>query len=177
MKVSFQIEGAAELERNLATLGQRLHRKVIRQAVRAAQKPVLDASKRNARSMVGGQMGELLAKSLVITAPKRQRPGSYALHVQHITLGAARRRKRKITIRQGGGRRLTVRGLWHETQSGRRYYLPAVLEYGHVTGSTPVAAVPYRRQAAESTRNESIRLFSRALRTGLLREAMIARSR
>jgi len=177
MKITFVIEGGKELDANLMTLGKRVHDKVIRRSVREGQKPMLDACKRSALSIVGGEMGSLLAKTLVIKTPRKQYPGKYSLNVQHISISAARKRKRKITIKQSGGKKLTVSGLWYTSKSGRKTYIPAAIEYGHMSGGTFVPPMPYMRQAAEATQNESMRIFADELRKGLLREAIVARSR
>jgi len=154
MKAGFVIEGAKELERNLATLEKRIQKKVVRQAVRAGQKPLLARAKANAVNRVGGTMGALIAKNLVIKAPRRQQKGMYSLHVQ---------------LRSG------VSEFVHPTKSGRRHFIPADIEYGHGSDKEG-AARPYARPATDATREESIRALTRALRTGLLREAIKGRS-
>lgn len=153
MKAGFVIEGAKELERNLATLEKRIQKRVVRQAVRAAQKPLLARAKSNAASRVGGTMGALLAKNIVIRAPRRQRKGTYALHV---------------TLRPG------VPEFVHTTRAGRPHNIPSDIEYGHGADKES-AARPFLRPAADATKDESLRMLTQQLRVGILREAIQAR--
>ena len=154
MRISLQIQGAAELERMLQTLPDRVDRKVIRQAVRSAQKVVRTAEQASARSMVGGEMGDRIARSLQVRAPQRQQRGRYSLHVQ-----LARDEE----------------GFVHVTKAGRREYIPAAIEYGHMAGTTYVPAIPFGRTAAEQATASAMVTFTDALRTGLLREAIKGR--
>lgn len=161
MKITFQIDGAKELMDNLSTLGLRVQRKVVRQAVRAAQKPMQAAGRSAARALGsevdsdGVDMSELLAQHIVIAVPRKQQAGSYSLHVQ---------------MRAG------VSEFVHVSKAGRRTYIPAAIEYGHMSGTTYVPAIPFLRQAAEATVNERIRVLTEELRKGILREAIQARS-
>lgn len=154
MKAGFVIVGAKELEANLKTLGRKVQKRVVRQAVRAAQKPLLARAKANARSISrAGRMGPLMAKNIVIKAPKKQRPGTYALHVQ---------------MRAG------VDAFVHRTKGGKQYFIPALIEHGH--GPTAAqAARPFLRPAADATRGEAKRILSKELRIGILREAIKGR--
>jgi hypothetical protein len=154
MKTGFYIEGGEQVEAMLKTLPAKMQKRVIRKAVRAAQKPLLKKARANAQAMSkAGVMGPLIAKHIQIRAPKRQRRGSYSLHVQM---------------------RPRVEALWRKTKRGREYYLPAVIEYGH--GPTKEAmARPFMRPAAQRVQKEQWRLLAQELRTGLLREAIIGR--
>lgn len=70
MSASFQIDGLKELQRKLATLPERVQRKVMRPAVNAGATPVLKAARQKAKKRTG-----LLKKSLgkkVVTNKKRQ---------------------------------------------------------------------------------------------------------
>ena len=173
MKAGFYIEGAWELKSNLNTLGTRVAKKVIRKAVRAGLKSLLTKAKANARSRVGGSMGSLLAKNIVIKAPKKQKPGIYALHVQmragvpefvHYQKGAHSRLWR---VRRGK----RVPGPGKEVG---RTFIPAAIEYGHGSDKES-AARPFLRPAADTTRAETIRILTKQLRVGILREAIRGR--
>jgi hypothetical protein len=155
MKTVLQLEGAAESERDLATLPDRIEKKVIRQAVRAAQKIMQSGLRASARSMVGGQMGGRIAAALQVRAPKRQRKGGYSLNVLI----------RSDDAFTGPGRR-----------SGRKTYIPAAIEYGHITGGTYVPAIPFARTGADGCQAEVMRKFSDEMRIGILREAVKGRS-
>jgi len=168
MKIAFQIEGAAELERNLATLPDRIARNVTRRAVREAQRIMLRAGQAGARSLPRAQqrlfargeedlsMSELMARSLTIAAPRRQIAHSYSLHVQFAK---------------------DVPEFLHTSKrTGRTTYIPAAIEYGH--GATPEAAArPFMRQAAAGCQAQVIQKLSDELRIGLLRESIKGGSR
>lgn len=160
MKIAFQIQGGDELMKNLATLGLRVQKNVVRQAVRASQKPMQAAARSSAKGLGsehdrdGVDMSELLAKNIVIAAPKKQQPGTYSLHVQ---------------MRRG------VPAFVHKSKAGRETYIPAAIEYGHMAGDTYVPAIPFLRQVAEQTVNERIRVLSDEMRKGILREAIKGR--
>lgn len=179
MKMTIVIEGAKELEANLATLPQRIERKVIRQAVRDGQRPMLAAAKSNAAALGKGiehhgrDMSALLAKNIVIKAPRKQKKGSYALHVQ-MRAGV----DEFVYYRQGSHTKVTYTK--SERKIGKtvgRTYIPAAIELGHFSGDTYVPPVPFMRPAAEATQGETIRRFTDTLRTGLLREAIVGRNK
>ena len=154
MKAGFVILGAKETEAQLRTLGRRVQQKVVKQAVRAAQKPLLERARANARSISrAGRMGPLLAKHIVIKTPKRQKPGIYALHVQ---------------MRAG------IPAFTDVAENGREYYIPAAIEYGHGPSGEQVAR-PFMRPAADATRDAAKRILSQELRIGILREAIRGR--
>jgi hypothetical protein len=70
MAKALELAGAKELERKLRTLGDRVQRKVLRQAVNAAATPVVKSVKQKAKKQSG-----LLKKSLgkkIVTNKKRQ---------------------------------------------------------------------------------------------------------
>ena len=154
MKMRFQITGAKELEAKLKTLPLRLQKKVVRQAVRKAQKPMQVSAKANAQALVGGTMGGLIARSLQVRARRKQKRGSYTINVQ---------------FKAGMDKFI------EETKSGKRHFIPAAIEYGHMAGDTYVPPIPFMREAAESTVNERMRILTEQLRVGTLREAMKAR--
>lgn len=156
MKFVLKIEGAKEFEENLKTLGDRVAKKVVRKGVREGLRPMLAAEKNNALSMVGGRMGRQIAGALQIRAPKRQKRGAYTLNVQ---------------LKSG------IEEFVHTAKSGKKFYIPAAIEYGHLTGDTYVPGIPFGRSAAEATGAEVFRRYGDELRKGLLREAMIARSK
>ena len=154
MKAGFVILGAKETEAQLRTLGRRVQQKVVKQAVRAALKPLQARARANARSISrAGRMGPLLARHIVIKTPKRQKPGVYALHVQ---------------IRGG------VDAFRHTTKDGREYFIPSLIEHGHGPSGEQVAR-PFMRPAADATRDAAKRILSQELRIGILREAIRGR--
>lgn len=183
MRIGFVIEGAAELDRNLATLGSRIERSVIRRAVREAQQPMLKAAQANARALHRGSgglfaageddlsMSELLARNIVIAAPKRQIRHSYSLHVQ------MRRDVPEFVHAAKGARSIVGFNRDGSVRRGRTIgvtYIPAAIEYGHGS-SKEKAARPFMRPAADSTRNEVMARLARELGNGILREAIRGR--
>ena len=149
MKITFDIHGDKELMAKLDSLPRKMEKKVIRSAVRVTQKVMVPVAKANARSMVGGAMGDLIARNIQVRAARKQRRGSYVVNVQ---------------IKKG------IEGL--RSPTGRQHYIPAAIEYGHMAGPTYVPPIPFKRAAAESTANERMRVFREQLRIGLLREAI-----
>lgn len=147
--ISIQLEGGKDLERKLAALEKKVAKKVVRKAVRAAQKPVLTAIKANARSMVGGHMGGLIASNVVLRAQKKQRRGSYAMNV-----------------RLKGESEGAPAELIHVTKEGKRHFIPAAIEFGHGPGKEQVA-IPFGRSAADSTRAETLRILAAELKKGI----------
>lgn len=167
MRVSFQLEGAEALAAQLTQLGTKVERKVSRPAVRAGQKVLLSAAQRTARAIGTGagrvfargeddvSMSQIIADNLVIVAPSRQVKGSYSLHVQL---------------------RRQVPEFVHVSKKGKRTFIPSAIEYGH--GSTPeLAARPYMRPAAIRTVQERMRVLGKELASGILREAIVGRSK
>jgi len=170
MKCSIVIEGGKELESNLATLGRRINKKVIRGAVRAGQRPMLSAAKANAKSMVGGEMGKKIAKALQIRAAKEKESGFYSIDVK-----ISRDYNDQFVYYLKGSHTKVNFSTGKLGKEVGRTYIPAAIEYGHMTGGTYVQPIPYLRNAAESTRDETIRRFVAELRKGMLREAIKGR--
>lgn len=170
MRVGFVIEGAEQLVKNLDTLGQRCAKTAVRQAVRRGRTVMLKQAQANARSLpeaaqklfVAGRKGqedirisELIARNIILASPRRQRAGSYALHVQL---------------------RRNVSEFIHTSKKGKQSYIPAAIEYGH--GANPQgAARPYMRPAADATEAETKRVIADELRIGVLREAIKGRNK
>lgn len=147
--ISMQLEGGKELERKLKGLETKVSRKIVRRAVRAAQRPVLNAMKANARAMVGGHMGGLIASNIVLRAQKKQRRGSYAMNV-------------RLKSESEGAPAEFI----HITKEGKQHYIPAAIEFGHGPAKEDVA-ISFGRSAADSTRNESLRILKEELKKGI----------
>lgn len=129
------LKGDRELERKLRRLENKVAKKIVRKAVKKALLPVKRAAKANASAMVGGEMGGLLRKALIIRPFKKQRSGSFGAQV----------------MLKGG-----VIEFVHITQAGERQYIPAAIEYGHVGGWHAggkgfVPAIPFFRTTVETT--------------------------
>lgn len=127
-----EIKGLKALEQKLKKMEKKDAKKAVRQGTRAAQKLCEQVTKDNARSMVGGEMGEEIAKATKVKAIYKQKKGQYALQV---AIDPKQAEKFK-----------------HVTESGETYYIPTAIEYGHrKQDGGKVAPIPYARSAAEST--------------------------
>jgi len=135
--IQIKIENARAVQNALNAFENKIAKKVVRQAVRAAWKPLLDRAKENARANVGGRMGALIARSLQLRAFRRQKKGQYGMLVR---------------LRPGIDEFVVI------SKSGKRAYLPAAIEYGHAFpyrggkgAAKDVAAIPFMRPALDVT--------------------------
>lgn len=147
--ISIQLEGGKELEAKLKTLETKVSRKIVRKAVRAAQKPVITVAKSNALSMVGGNMGGLIAANIILRAVKKQRRGSYGMSL-------------RLKSKSEGAPAEFV----HVSKTGRPTYIPAAIEYGHGSNKEQCAR-PFMRSAADSTRTKVISILVQQLKAGI----------
>lgn len=144
------VEGAKELERMLAQIGGKVAKKIVRQAVRRGQKPILARSKNNAQTLIGGAMGSKIAKLLKIKVPKRQKRGQYLLSVK-----------------------LTEDPLFvHTSKDGKRHYIPAAIEFGHGPKKEQIA-IPFLRKAADSEGSNAQNIVIKQLGEGIERQAKL----
>ena len=143
---AMNLQGGKELDRKLKTLGTKVGKKVVRTAVRAGAKVELEVSKANATSMVGGDMGSLIAKNLAVRAFKKQRKGSYGVS----------------TIIKPNDKFVYIAKV-HSKYPGGRTYIPAAIEFGH-DNARPI---PFRRNAADSTKNKRVQVIGVKLKEGI----------
>lgn len=144
MKTTIVLEGASQLRVKLDALPEKVQRRAVRESVRSALKLYLNAAKRNARSVVGGKMGALLASTLYLKASKRTRRAYYGmLALFH-------------TGRQQSG------GLVWTSKKGKRSFIPAAIEYGHGRHKAQ-AAIPFMRQSFDQTKNSMLSTLSSEL--------------
>jgi len=151
MQIGMTLKGGKELEKKLLRLETKVARKVVRKAVRKSLKPEHVASKSNARSMVGGSMGALIARNMQLRAFKKQKKGSYGMSV-------------KI--------KSDVPEFVAESSSGKRNYIPSAIEYGHAApgdagGTKIVAANPFMRAAADPWKKVGVAIFNREIKKGI----------
>jgi len=142
--IRLTVQGEKELERKLKTLEQKVSKKVIRQASRKSMKPTLTDAKENARTMVGGALGRLMAAALVLRAFRRQRRGSYGVNVR---------------LKSG------VPEFKHKTKEGTEYYIPAAVEYGHDSAE----AIPFMRNAFDKNKQKVPRTMQNEIWAGIRR--------
>jgi len=130
------LEGGKELERKLVKLGTTTGKKIVRSALRKGGNVILKTTKQNARAMVGGNMGALIAKNLQQRAAKKQRSGSYRLLIQLKPVPE-----------------FTHIAKRHSNYPDRTTFIPAAIEYGHDNA----AAIPFMRAAFHSERDNAQR--------------------
>lgn len=134
------------MERKLSRLEKKVGKKIVRTALRRVAKEVLlPASKDNALNMVGGSMGALIAKSLAVRALKRRR-GSFGVRVML---------------------KPDVEGFVDVSASGRRFYIPGIIEYGHDNAQP----IPYLRNAAAAKKQQVVQMATSLIKTGIESEA------
>jgi hypothetical protein len=147
--IEIQLKGARETERKLRALETRVATQIVRKAVKKSLLPVKRDSKKSATSIVGGDMGQLLRKNIIVRAFRRQRPHSYGARVML---------KPKVPE------------FAHITKQGKRQYIPAAIEYGHVSwrgAKAFVPAMPFMRIAAQQSLPKAKAEFSQRLKAGI----------
>lgn len=157
--IEMKIENAAQVQKALDSFEKKVAKKIVRQAVRTAWKPLLVRAKEKARSVIGGAMGKLIANKLQLRAFKKQKRGSYGMLVR---------------IRPGVDEFVEV------SNTGQRNYIPAAIEYGHAFpgrgkgpgGGAPkdVAARPYMRPALDETLPQAPKIFEKQLNDAIRQE-------
>jgi HK97 gp10 family phage protein len=144
-KDTFKLEGGKDLERRLKKLGEKVYRKVTKQAVGAAATPVVKAAKANVETDSG-----LLKKSLgkkVVTFKKTQ------------TVAAIVGARRSV---EGN-----VRG---KVRKPSRY--AHLVEKGHIDEhGNHIPAEPFLRPALEQSGAKAMDLMQNKLAAGLEKEA------
>ncbi len=144
---SLDVQGMAELERKLQALDSKVKRKVVRVAVKSGADVIKHQAESNAETIVGGEMGTLIARRLGTRRFRRQRRGSYGV---------------SLRIRPG-----PLEFIWI-TQDGTRYYVPSALEFGHIDRAGGfVPARPYMRPAFDSKVRAAITTIGNVLKVGI----------
>jgi len=146
--IAIELEGAKEIEAKLRSLEKNTQKKIVRKAVREGSRPTHKAAKANALSYVGGSMGSLLSKNIVLRAAKKQRKGEY-----------------RVQVRTKGD----VDEFVHITKDGKRHYIPSAIEYGHAFpgrgghkgAPKDVPARPFFRSAFDTTKHRAVKLIER----------------
>ncbi len=153
MSVGFDIvvTGQADIDRKMRALDRKVKRKLTRTAVKAGANIIKNQAASNAITMVGGEMGDLLAKNLKVHVFRKQRRGSYGV---------------SVWVKPG------VMGFMWLTQDGTQEYIPAAIEFGNYGGwqqenPTFVPAIPFVRTAFDSKRAAAERAIARMLGLGI----------
>lgn len=136
------LEGGKELNAKLLKMERKVAKQVVKKAVRAATKPMIAAGRSNARGMIGGTMGALIAKNIKAIVFKFQRSGSWGMQV---------------------GMKPDVPEFEDFTAEGKKNYIPAAIEYGH----DEAAAIPFIRKAWDATKDLAKSIMARELKKGV----------
>ena len=144
-----ELKGGAELDRKLRQLLPAQAKRVLKKSLKAGASVFRDAGRANARSMVGGEMGKKIARSLRATA-----------------------RMRKKRTRQMVLATMEVSAKFNEefvevSATGRRNYIPAAIEYGHDN----VAAIPFMRSAFDSRKGAALQAVIKVTGSEIAKEA------
>ncbi len=144
-QITMKVKGFTKLEKQLRALPLKMEKKIIKKAVRAGQKKTLAKARSNAKTLIGGEMGNLIARNTKIKIYKKKRKGYFGLGVELLPDPA----------------------FIHINADGGRNFIPTAIEFGHGSGKDD-AAIPYMRNAHETTRRSSLSALVKELRKGLL---------
>lgn len=166
--IAMKIENAQAVQNALDSFEKKVSKKIVRQGVRAAWKPLLDRAKANAMSNVGGTMGRLISKNLQLRAWRRQKKGQYAMYVR-IKAGVPE----FIGYTKGSAFSITSK----KQIVGSRAYIPAAIEYGHAFpyrggkgANKDVAAIPFMRPALDAILPQAPKIFEQHLNQAIAEE-------
>jgi len=144
---SMELKGGRELEAKLRELPAEVALRTGRLAVRKGAEVVRHAAQVNAVSMVGGETGEAIAEAIAVQTLRNRRGLPVAAR-----LGIDKKTNDRFVV---------------VSADGRRNYIPSAIEYGHDNA----AAVPFMRNAWDSTKDIALQVLLSTLWDGLRREA------
>ncbi len=141
------VTGLGEFDLKMRMLDKKVKRKLVRTAVKTGANIIKQQAASNARSMVGGEMGGLLAENLKVHIFRKQKRGSYGV---------------SIWTKPG------IMGFIWLTHIGTQHYIPADIEFGHIDKAGGfVPAIPYIRTAFDTKVQAANRAIGRMLGLGL----------
>ena len=144
-KGSLHLQGAKELDRKLRKLGDKVHRRVSRQAVNAAATPVVRAARSKAPSE-SGTLRKSLGKKVATF-------------------------KKTATVAAIVGARKSVTGT-HKGKSRKPSRYAHLVEKGHIDEQgNHVGAKPFLRPALDDTQGQAMDAMAKKLAEGVEREA------
>jgi len=154
--ISVSLIGGKEMEAKLLSLERNVGKKIVRAAVRNAQKSLLPYVKGALMGISkGGGMAQRMAAALQVRAPKRQQKGSYAIHLQFKDAPGL------VSYPKGASSSLSTK-----VTTGKRSFIPAAIEYGH--GMTKEASArPFMRPAVDATIGLRMKILSKGLADGI----------
>jgi HK97 gp10 family phage protein len=182
--IELKLEGVFLLKSRLDSLTKKVQKKIVRKAVRESLKPILKSAKTNAKALSrggGSGMAKLIAKNIKEKAYKKQKRGQYAMYVGIETAkGAAKKSSGSAKgFYKFMEKSIETMSFVYITKSGRRYYIPTAIEYGHAfpgrggrkNAPKDVAARPFMRPAIDTNKQKAAKIFTDVMGAGIEREA------
>jgi hypothetical protein len=174
-RFAMMIEGAEELKAKLESLRLSEQRGVFTKALRVSQKLMQKMAKVFVMNMVGGTMGKSIAENIILRKFKKRR--KYSAGVNVFTAPAW------MAASTPGTTDDPTAPIYISKSTGRRQYIPAAIEYGHVivargnkglskrrrekirkagnsAGVKWVPPYPYMRKSSDMTTPERFRILS-----------------
>ena len=136
--VTIKLEGGKEIHRALMRMEAKVARKITKRALRAGTKVIRDQAVANAPSDTGR-----MKKAMIVRAARKRKRGEASFNVMFDT-----KKYPELITRTAGG---------------KRFFYPAVVEYG--TATRPAKA--FMRRAWDSRKMDALRVIMRAFRGGL----------
>ncbi len=155
LHIGMKTKGFEGLDAQLQALETKVAKGIIRTAVREGGKNTLKKVKANAQSMVGGNMGMLLAKHAKIIVFGHQRRGSYGIQI-----GMKPKVPEFDYYRKGSQTGVDFSGGGKIGKTTGKSYIPAAIEYGH-DNARPI---PFIRSAWAATKDGDVKIMAKVLR-------------
>jgi hypothetical protein len=159
--IALKATGFEIFDAQLQALETKVAKTIVRKAVRGGAKNTLKQVKRNAKTMVGGNMGSLLAKKAAIIVFGHQRRGSYGVQIgmkPNVPQFDSWRQGSRTSIQFSRGKAGGVTRSPGKTTG--KSYIPAAIEYGHGNAKP----IPFIRSAWARTKKKDVRVMGQILK-------------
>jgi hypothetical protein len=172
------LENGPEIQRRLSKLGTDIEQRVVTMAMYKAWRIVLAAVKQKARALHRGQSGRNMASQLAASVEVEiLRGGRYGGRLAEGVFGLVIQHEPSwpgfVTYGKGAKSSLKTK----RVSGGKRYYIPAAIEYGHAFpgrgrggrkgAPKDVAARAYMKPAFEATKDRVIAVITQEIHHGL----------
>lgn len=161
MTIELKTKGFEIFDAQLQALETKVAKGIVRKAVRGGAKETLKQVKINAKVMVGGDMGSLLAKHAKIIVFGFQRRGSYGVQIgmrpNVPQFDSWRQGSRTIADFSRGKSGAATRSIG---KTIGKSYIPAAIEYGHGNAKP----IPFIRNAWNRTKRKDVRVMGQILK-------------
>jgi len=127
--MALDLTGAKELEQALLGMERKIAKKAFKSGLAKAANVILKQTRSSAKQGIGGDMGKAIARSLQSRLMKNIKKRHYGRSIQVNPKKADQ-----------------FKGV---SSTGKDYYIPAAIEYGHLAGGTFVPPIPFMRRAYE----------------------------